>query len=109
VPRLVLAPRALGDLERLADFLLEHSPVHAAATAALIVEALDVLKGHPLIGRPVEAGLHELVISRGRTGHVALYRYQVEHDRALVLAIRHQRELQPAVAGDRSHLPPSRQ
>jgi plasmid stabilization system protein ParE len=97
VPRLVLAPRALDDLDRLADFLLEHSPALAASTGALIVEALDVLKSHPLIGRPVEAGLRELLISRGRTGYVALYRYQVEAERVLVLAIRHQRE--SAVSG----------
>jgi len=92
VPRLVLAPRALDDLDRLAEFLLERSPTLAAGTGALIIEALEVLRGHPLIGRPAEAGLRELLISRGRTGYVALYRYQVESDRVLVLAIRHQRE-----------------
>lgn len=92
MPRFVLAPRALDELDRLADFLLERSPSLAAGTAALIVQALGVLKDHPLIGRPVEAGLRELLISRGRTGYVALYRYQVEIDRVLVLAIRHQRE-----------------
>lgn len=43
-------------------------------------------------GRVVEAGLRELVISRGRSGHVALYRYDVAADLVLVLALRHQRE-----------------
>ncbi len=50
-----------------------------------------MLEHHPLIGRIVEARLRELVISFGRTGYVALYRFrpaQVE-----VLAIRAQREL----------------
>lgn len=92
MPRPVLAPRALDDLDRLADFLLEQSPTLAAGTGSLIVEALAVLKSHPLIGRPVEAGLRELLISRGRTGYVALYRYRIEDDRVLVLAIRHPRE-----------------
>jgi hypothetical protein len=36
--------------------------------------------------------LRELVISRGRSGYVALYDYDVMTDTALVLAIRHQRE-----------------
>jgi plasmid stabilization system protein ParE len=36
--------------------------------------------------------LRELVISKGRTGYVALYRYLPEQDRVDVLAIRHQRE-----------------
>lgn len=90
--RLVFAPRALRDLGRLADFLLEQSVADAAATAPLIGSALQVLKQHPMIGRPAEAGLRELMISRGRTGYVALYRYDPASDTAVVLAIRHQRE-----------------
>lgn len=90
--RLVFAPRALGDLERLADFLLRQSAADAAATAPLISSALQVLKQHPMIGRPVEVGLRELLISRGHSGYVALYRYDPASDTVVVLAIRHQRE-----------------
>lgn len=90
--RLVFAPRALRDLERLADFLLQQSAADAAATAPPIGSALQVLKQHPMIGRPAEAGLRELMISRGRSGYVALYRYDPASDTAVVLAIRHQRE-----------------
>jgi plasmid stabilization system protein ParE len=86
------APRALGDLERLVDFLLETEEASAAATFELIESAVSVLVMHPLIGRPVEAGLRELVISRGRTGYLAPYRYDEARDQVLVLAIRHQRE-----------------
>jgi plasmid stabilization system protein ParE len=92
MPKLLFAPRALHDLERLADHLLELSPEIAAETAPLIVGALGVLRDHPLIGRPAEAGLRELLISRGRTGYVALYRYNPADDAALVLRVRHQRE-----------------
>jgi len=94
MPRLQFAPRALLDLERLADHLLELSPRIAAETAPLIVGALAVLRDHPLIGRPAEAGLRELLISRGRTGYVALYRYNPGTDTVLVLRVRHQRELE---------------
>lgn len=90
--RLVLAPRALADLERLADFLLARSAAQAREAGPLIVDALKTLVRHPLIGRPVEAGLRELLISRGRSGYVALYRYDPSRDTVLVLAIRHQRE-----------------
>jgi len=86
------APRALADLERLCDFLAE-ADLHAAAHAAdLISDAVAVLEEHPLIGRRAEADLRELVISRGKSGYIALYRYDGERDRVLVLAIRHQRE-----------------
>jgi hypothetical protein len=36
--------------------------------------------------------LRELVISRGRTGYVALYTYDKERDRVWIKTIRHQRE-----------------
>ena len=51
-----------------------------------------MLKDHPLVGRPVELGYREMLISRGRNGYIALYKYVVEMDIAIVLAIRHQRE-----------------
>ncbi len=89
---LIYSRRALLDLERLTDFLLETEPVAATQTAALIAEAVQVVENHPLVGRPAEQEMRELVISRGRTGYVALYSYEEIHDTVLVLAIRHQRE-----------------
>jgi plasmid stabilization system protein ParE len=90
--RLIYSARALADLERLADVLADRDPAAAAATIGLIEEAVAILARHPLIGRPVEAGLCELVISRGRTGYLALYSFEATHDVALILALRHQRE-----------------
>ena len=90
--KLSYSERALADLERLTDFLLEVDPVAAASTVDLIAEAVELLIRHPLIGRPVEGSLRELVISRGRTGYVALYSVEDAYDAVLVLAIRHQRE-----------------
>lgn len=92
MPRLVFAPRALDDLDRLTDFLLEQSPALGRETAPIIVSGLGSLRLHPLIGRPSEHGLRELMISRGRTGYIALYEYDARADVVVVLAIRHQRE-----------------
>ena len=91
--QVVYAQGALRDLERLMDFLLETHAKLAAQTAPLIVDAIRVLERHPLIGRPVEEGLRELLISRGRTGYVALYRFLEREGVIRVLAVRHQREL----------------
>ena len=55
-------------------------------------EALEVLERHPLIGRPGPSGLRESVISHGKTGYIAAYRYHATDDQGLVLAVRHQRE-----------------
>ncbi|HSY27044.1 MAG TPA: type II toxin-antitoxin system RelE/ParE family toxin [Burkholderiaceae bacterium] len=90
--RLIYSRIALLDLEKLTDFLLEVDPSAAAETVELIEEAVAVLKRHPLIGRPVESNLRELIISRGKTGYVALYSFEADQDAVLILAIRHQRE-----------------
>lgn len=90
--RLIYSARALDDLERVTDFLVDTDPAAAAVTANLIAEAVAILAHHPLIGRPAEHGLRELVISRGRTGYIALYSFETAQDCVLILAVRHQRE-----------------
>lgn len=90
--RLVLSPGAFGDIDRLADFLLSSDPGAAARTGGILIAGLQILKDHPLIGRQAELGFRELLISRGRTGYVALYEFDVAKDIVIVHAIRHQRE-----------------
>lgn len=90
---MIYSASALADLERLVEFLAVHEAELAAATVDLIDEAVSVLGNHPLLGRLAEEPLRELIISRGRTGYVALYSYEELEDAVLILAIRHQREL----------------
>ena len=90
--RLILSPRTLQDLERLADFLLATEPNAATETGAILLSGLQILQHHPLVGRIVEHGYRELIISRGHTGYIALYKFDVKKDAALILTIRHQRE-----------------
>lgn len=85
--------RALDDLDRLEDFLLEVDEPAARKTIPLILSAIAMLRLHPNIGRRRRSQIHELLISRGKTGYIALYRYDEMRDIARVLAIRHQREL----------------
>ena len=92
MPAVVYLPRALDDLQRLRDFVASTDVVSADETIFLILEATDVLGAHPLLGRPVGDAMRELIVSRGRTGYVALYRYDEPEDQVLVAAIRHQRE-----------------
>jgi plasmid stabilization system protein ParE len=86
------APRALEDLSRLIDFALQSEADGGANVGALIHEAVTILGRHPLIGRAAGDDLRELVISRGRTGYVALYRHYPQHAVVMILALRHQRE-----------------
>lgn len=90
--KLIYAERAFADLDRLVDFLVGSDPAAALATVDLICEAAEILTNHPLIGRSIDGGFRELVISRGHAGYIALYSYEEAHDMVLILAVRHQRE-----------------
>jgi plasmid stabilization system protein ParE len=71
---------------------LERLELVAPGAYSLIESAFAVLANHPLIGRAVETGLRELVISRGKTGYVALYIFDEALDQVIIHAVRHQRE-----------------
>lgn len=92
MPRVHFTERALIDLERIFQFLEQEAPRFARMTGEEIANATSVLLRHPLIGRPAPHNLRELVISNGRSGYVALYRFLPSKDRIEILAIRHQRE-----------------
>jgi plasmid stabilization system protein ParE len=91
--QVVYSARALDNIERAFEFLLDKNPVAALAAVTAIQSAVDNLAAHPLLGRRVEGELRELVISYGQTGYIALYRFVVQHDEVRILALRHQREL----------------
>ncbi len=90
--RVVLAPGVEADFGRILDHHIARESAHGPVRIEGIVSALDLLASSPLVGRPVRAGLRELVIGRGASGYVALYRYIGESDLVVVLAIRGQRE-----------------
>jgi plasmid stabilization system protein ParE len=92
VARLAFAAGAYADLDRIHEFVAVQDAAAAHAAIELIFDALSILERHPMMGRPAEQGLRELVISRGKTGYVALYDYFGADDVVVVLALRHQRE-----------------
>jgi plasmid stabilization system protein ParE len=93
VAQVVYSDNALANLERAFELLAQHDPAAAVLAAEAIRDAVDTLSRHPLIGRALEQGLRELVISFGKTGYVALYRFLPQRGEIRVLALRHQREL----------------
>lgn len=93
MPEVVYSANALANLERAFEFLARRDPDAAEAACEAIQGAVDLLAHHPLVGRRVRDDLRELVISFGRTGYLALYRFVPAHDEVRILAIRHQREL----------------
>ena len=91
--KIVYHDKARDDVQRLVEFLIESDIDVALATFGIIEEGVSVLKNHPEIGRPTEEdNLRELVISRGRTGYIALYEFDVLLELVVVLRVKHQRE-----------------
>lgn len=91
--KVVYHDKARDDVVRLVEFLIEFDVDVALATFSIIEEGVSVLKNHPEIGRPTESdSLRELVISRGRTGYVALYEFDELRELVIVLKVKHQRE-----------------
>ena len=90
--RVEVTERALADLERLFDFIAEEDPARARKQVLSVRRAFELLAEHPLLGREAEEGRRELVLSRGRYGYSAKYRWLPAEDTVLILAVRHQRE-----------------
>lgn len=90
--RVQITERAFADLERLFDFIAAEDPHRARLQVLSVHKALELLGEHPLLGRKAENGRRELVLSRGRYGYIAKYRWIPADDVVLVLAIRHQLE-----------------
>jgi plasmid stabilization system protein ParE len=92
MPRVFLSQAAFDDLLRLEEFLAESEDPMAGELLDFILDALHVLTHQPGIGRPVEGGLRELIISRRRSGYLARYEFDQVRDLVMVARIRHQRE-----------------
>jgi plasmid stabilization system protein ParE len=90
--RIIYSEEALRDFERIVEFSLTAARASSTDLIERIRDAITMLSEHPLIGRKRDALRRELVISRGRAGFVAMYRYDALNDRIFVLRIRHQRE-----------------
>lgn len=89
MPTVVVSRRALMDFERFAE---HGGDAGIGEVMELIFGALDGLRLHPYLGRPVRKGPRGLIISHGATGFVALYEYRRARDEVVVHALRHQRE-----------------
>jgi plasmid stabilization system protein ParE len=93
MPQVIFADEAKEDLVRLRAFLGVRNASAARRAANSITNAINTLKTHPEIGRPVPTmpdGNRELTIEFGDSGYVALYHFGGEL--VTVLALRHQKE-----------------
>ena len=96
VYRVLLAPEAQEDLERLYLFSLEIDPEVADRALAAIENGYALLRHSPFSCRKAADGklgslVRELIVSFGASGYVALFEI-LDDSTVLITAVRHQRE-----------------
>ena len=94
--RVLLAPEAQEDLERLYLFSLQQDQALADRAVAAIENSFSLLRHSPFSCRKAADGklgplVRELLISFGASGYVALFEV-VDDSSVLITAVRHQRE-----------------
>jgi plasmid stabilization system protein ParE len=93
MPRLIWTPEALRNIQSYYRFLAPKNPTAASNAVKAIREGKRVVAEHAGAGRPVERmdpEFREWLIGFGDSGYVVLYR--LDGDKAVVLAVRHQKE-----------------
>ena len=94
MPRLILTAKAIGDLERVQNFLATKSVEAAARCKAVIVEHLEKVQRFPTIYKPVPThrDMREIMLAFGSYGYVIRYQHDLEADTVTVLSVWHQKE-----------------
>jgi plasmid stabilization system protein ParE len=93
MPQVRLSGRARLDLVRLHKFLAERDTAVASRAIDEIQASLIPLTRMPKIGRLADDGLRELIIDFGSSGYLVLYDFDETIDEIVVLAVRHQKEI----------------
>lgn len=91
--RLIWAPPALLDVQRLYRFLAGKNLDAAKRAVQAVRQGVRVLGHQPQIGRPIEdmeEAYREWQVDFGDSGYVV--RYRVASEAVIILAIRHQKE-----------------
>lgn len=76
-------------VERVFAFIAETDPGRAATHVETILDGIQILVRHPLIGRRAEGRLRELVVGRSTRCYIVLYTYDAAADQVIVLTVRH--------------------
>jgi toxin ParE1/3/4 len=90
--KIVWSRRAVQHLEEIRNYIATDHPQAARRVAAQILESVDLLAGHPHIGRAGRViGTRELVVS----GTPYVIPYRVREDRLELIAVFHGRQRWP--------------
>lgn len=98
MPQITFSDESRADLNRIRNFMNEVAPHKTAEAIITIIDGIDQLAIHPLIGKahPVDSVPHlrELFISYGKAGYIVFYTLEETIDTIEIHGIRHSKELE---------------
>jgi plasmid stabilization system protein ParE len=90
--RLEWSDEALADLDRFAEFLHRDHPALAAIVATEIIDKVQVLSGHPQLGRPIAGRKEYRQMVLQVLGAAYVFQYRFDGRRLVMLRVYHGRE-----------------
>ena len=91
MPRVVITDPARKGLVSCRQFLQTKSPFAAKRATESIRKALKQLETNPDMGRG-QGPFQELVIPFGSSGYIALYLFDKDNDKVIILGFKYQRQ-----------------
>jgi toxin ParE1/3/4 len=90
--KLEWSDEALADLDRFAEFLHRERPSLAVIVATEIVNKVQVLLAHPLLGKPIAGRQEYRQIVLQVLGAAYVFQYRFDGQRLVMLRVFHGRE-----------------
>ncbi len=92
--KLVFLPEAVGDIDRLYNFLMPKNPIAAQKAMLAIDEGLAMLQENPFMGPKMDANsdYRELFVPFGKSSYILRYRIHQEKNALVVVRVWHGRE-----------------
>jgi plasmid stabilization system protein ParE len=91
--KLEWSDEALADLDRFAEFLHREHPSLAAIVATEIVNKVQLLTTHPLLGKPIAGRQEYRQIVLQVLGAAYVFQYRFDGQRLVMLRVFHGREV----------------
>jgi plasmid stabilization system protein ParE len=92
MPQIIVSAKAVRDLRKIREYLLQFNGEAAQKAAATIIEATSLLLTFPLLGKPLEdiPEYRELIRPFGSGAYII--RYRIDFDKIIIVGIKHSKE-----------------
>lgn len=90
--QIIISAKATRDLTKIRNYLVQFNAEAAQKAADILIEAINRLLAHPLMGRPLEDMPEYRELIRPFGAGSCIVRYRIDFDRIVIVGIRHSKE-----------------